>query len=111
MSTVVALLVSIAVSLALSTVLVRVLARPLQSILAQLCPSADASRFWVAFTAVMLYIAPLLSAMFFTSLDSATDVARLVRSTLVTTLIGASAALLVVGWNIANARPRVQAVH
>ena len=106
MTALMALLLAIAVSVTLSTVLVAVLSRPLQSILAQLCPSADASRFWVAFTSVMLYIAPLLFAMFFSSFDSNTDVAWIMRSTLVTTLVGASAALMVVGYNIAKSRPR-----
>jgi len=101
-----ALLLAIAVSVTLSTVLVAVLSRPLQSILAQLCASADASRFWVAFTSVMLYIAPLLFAMFFSPFESNTDVAWVMRSTLVTTLVGASAALMVVGYNIAKSRPR-----
>jgi len=99
------------VSLVLSTALVVVLSRPLEAILAQLCPSADASRFWVAFTSVMLYIAPLLFAMFFSSFDTVNDVTAVIRLTLVTTLVGASAALMVVGWNIANARPRVSVVQ
>ncbi len=109
MSALMGLLVAVAVSLLLSTVLVRVLSRPLESILAQLCPSADASRFWVAFTSVMLYIAPLLFAMFFSSFEPVQETAALLRSTLVTTLVGASAALIVVGYNIANAKPRLKA--
>jgi membrane-associated phospholipid phosphatase len=108
MNALMGLMLTVTVSLMLSTILVKVLSHPLQSILAQLCPSTDASRFWVAFTAVMLYIAPLLFAMFFSSFEPVQDVAALVRSTLVTTLVGASAALIVVGYNIANARPRVK---
>ena len=110
MSALMGLSLSVLVSLVLSTALVVVLSRPLEAILAQLCPSADASRFWVAFTSVMLYIAPLLFAMF-SSFDTVNDVTAVIRLTLVTTLVGASAALMVVGWNIANARPRVSVVQ
>jgi drug/metabolite transporter superfamily protein YnfA len=104
MTPLLSLSLSILLSLLLSTVLVRVLSLPLTSVLSQICPSADAGRFWVAFTAVMLYIAPLFFAVFWESLVTDADLAQVVRQTLVSALFGAFAALLVVGYKIAGAR-------
>jgi hypothetical protein len=94
-------------SLLLSTVLVRVLSTPLRSILKQICPTADAGQFWVAFTSVMLYVAPLFFAVFSQSLIDGVEIAQVVRQALVAALFGAFAALLVVGYKIASARPQV----
>jgi hypothetical protein len=109
MSSLLALGLAVLVSVTLSTVLVQVLWRPLQSVLQHLCPSADASRFWVAFTAVMLYVAPLLFATFFPPLNSGVDLARVLRSTLMAALLGAFVSLLVVGYNIANSKVATKA--
>jgi hypothetical protein len=104
MSALMALVIAILVSITLSTILVRVLSQPLHQVLAQLCPTGEASRFWVAFTAVMLYVAPLLFVVYFPSLNDGADVATVVRATLAAALFGAFAALLVVGYKIAGAK-------
>jgi hypothetical protein len=87
MTPLLALAVAILVSLVLSTIIVRILAQPLHVMLQKLCPTMEAGRFWVAFTAVMLYVP------------------RTLRSTLAAALFGSFAALLVVGYEIASARP------
>jgi nitroreductase len=101
------LCLSMLLSLLLSAVLVRVLSTPLRSILTELCPSADAGSFWVAFTTVMLYVAPLFFAVFSQGLNDDAEIAQVVRQALVSALFGAFAALMVVGYKIANAPRRV----
>jgi hypothetical protein len=110
MSALMALMTTIVVSVTLSTILVRVLSQPLHQLLVQLCPTGEASRFWVAFTAVMLYVAPLLFAVYFPSLENGAQLASVMRATLEAALFGAFAALLVVGYKIASARPQVAGV-
>jgi hypothetical protein len=100
------LLTTVAISLILSTILVNVLAVPLRRVLAALCSSGEASGFWVSFTSVMLYIAPLLFAVFTVRPGADLDVVSVARTTLVATLFGAFLALLVVGFKIADASPR-----
>ncbi|SRR5258706_7994392 len=106
MSPLLALVTAILVSVTLSTILVKVLSEPLHQLLVQLCPTGEASRFWVSFTAVMLYVAPLLFAVYFPSLRDGAQLASVLRATLESALFGAFAALLVVGYKIAGARPQ-----
>jgi hypothetical protein len=106
MSAGMSLLMAIVISLCLSAILVYVLSTPLRRVLDALCTSGEASQFWVAFTAVMLFIAPLVFSIFALSVDGGLDAVRVMRSTLLATLLGASTALLVVGFKIAGASPR-----
>lgn len=106
MSPLTALLSDLSVSLALSTVLVGVLARPLNLILKQLCPATDASVFWLVFTGVMLYLTPLMFALLSLPSASPTEPAAVIRLALVAALFGAITALIVVGYQVANPRPR-----
>ena len=101
-----ALLMAVFVSLSVSTVLVVVLSRPLRQVLSQLCPGSDAATFWVAFTATMLYLAPLLFAMLFPTIPAVPVFVDVVRSALAASLFGAFSALLVVGYQVSRARPR-----
>lgn len=101
------LLLAIVVSLCLSAVLVYVLSKPLRRVLDALCTSGEASQFWVSFTAVMLFIAPLVFSIAALPPEGGLDGVRVMRSTLLATLLGASAALLVVGMRISGASPRV----
>ncbi|HEX7418212.1 MAG TPA: hypothetical protein VF315_09180 [Steroidobacteraceae bacterium] len=105
MTQTIAFTTAVLVSVALSTVLFCVLWRPLQLILAHLCSSAEAARFWVAFTGVMLFLAPLLiTALFAPEAAQPTTVAVL-RAAMSASLFGAMVALLVVGWQLARPRP------
>ncbi len=106
MSPLTALLADLSVSLALSTVLVAVLARPLRLILRQLCPTGDVSVFWLVFTGVMLYLTPLMFAVLSLLTATVLEPVPVISAALVAALFGAVAALLVVGYQVANARPR-----
>lgn len=105
------LAMTIGVSLGLSTILVRVLGTPLRQVIDSLCSSGESTRFWVSFTSVMLFIAPLFFALI--SFDPAPrfPAVWVLRSTLLATLFGATAALLVVGFKIARASPAASEKH
>jgi hypothetical protein len=97
--------IAVAVSLFLSTFISTVLMKPLRGVLNQLCPGSDATRFWMSFTTVMLYVTPLLFTVLFLGPVIVTDMVNIVRTALAASLFGSFAALLVVGYQIARARP------
>lgn len=99
------LLLAVVVSLGLSSVLVVVLTGPLQKVLGTLCPTGEASRFWVALTGVMLFITPLLFSMMATEPRNGLAAAEVLRSTLIFSLLGAGLALTVVALKLAPAKP------
>jgi len=105
------LAMTIVVSLGLSTVLVQVLRQPLRQVINGLCSSGESTQFWVAFTSVMLFIAPLLFALYSFGPESDLDAVSVLRSTLLATLFGALTALLVVGIKIASASPATAEKH
>jgi hypothetical protein len=100
------LAVAIGVSLTVSTCIVLVLARPLRSLLEQMCPSGDGARWWFSFTAVMLYVTPLMFAIWATGTIAAADPVAIVRGALGASLFGTFAALLVIGQQIPRDRER-----
>jgi hypothetical protein len=102
------LAVALSVSLLLSTCIVLVLARPLRSVLAELCPSSEAVRWWVSFTAVMLYVTPLMFTIWMAGALATADLVNVVRGALGAALFGAFAALLVIGQQIARDRNRAR---
>ncbi len=106
MSPLTAFLGVISLSLVISSALVVALAKPLRALLEHLCPGVNTASFWVAFTAVMLYITPLLFAAW-TVDTSVFSVVRIVKAALSAELFGAFAALLVIGYQIAQARPGI----
>ena len=108
MSQLVALSIAVTVSLFLSTSISVVMMRPLRGVLNQLCPGSDATRFWMSFTTVMLYVTPLLFTLLFLGTVIAADVVNIVRTALAASLFGSFAALLVVGYQIARARPALR---
>jgi hypothetical protein len=57
--------VTLLVSLALSAAVCLALAAPLRDVLERTCPGALGARFWERFTAVMLFLIPLLVAIAF----------------------------------------------
>ena len=108
MSQLPALSIAVTVSLFLSTSISVVMMRPLRGVLNQLCPGGDATRFWMSFTTVMLYVTPLLFTLLFLGTLIAADVVNIVRTALAASLFGSFAALLVVGYQIARGRPALR---
>jgi hypothetical protein len=92
----------ISLSLLISSVLVAAIAKPLRSLLEHLCPGANAASFWVTFTAVMLYITPLLFAAL--TVDTVNTTVGVAKAALSAELFGSFAALLVIGYQISQAR-------
>jgi hypothetical protein len=105
MNQLLALSVAISVSLVLSTIVVAVITEPLRGVLKQLCLDNNASGFWIPFTTVMFYVTPLLFTMLFEGPMVAPDFVNIIRTALASSLFGAFAALLVVGYQISQARP------
>ena len=105
MSHLFALSISVTVSLFLSTSISVVMMKPLRGVLNQLCPGSHATNFWISFTTVMLYVTPLLFTLLFVGPVMIADSVNIVRTALASSLFGAFAALLVVGYQISRARP------
>jgi len=99
-----ALALAVTISLILSTFILVLLMKPLCGVLQQICPRGDATTFWMSFTAVMLYIAPLLFTMLFENAIVVPELVNVVRTALASSLFGSFAALLVVGYQISQAR-------
>ena len=100
-----ALCISVIVSLCLSTSIAVVMMKPLRGVLNQLCPGSHATNFWMSFTTVMLHVTPLLFTLLFVGTVTLADSVTIVRTALASSLFGAFAALLVVGYQISRARP------
>jgi hypothetical protein len=98
-------LLAIVVSLGLSAVLVTVLSKPLGLLLRTLCYTGEASQFWVSFTAVMLFLVPLLFAMLPVSPGVTQEAPRVLRAAILANLLGSGLALLFVGLKLSGARP------
>jgi len=94
------LAIAIGVSLLLSTSIVLVLARPLRSLLEQLCPGGGGARWWLSFSAVMLYVTPLMFTIWVAGTLVAPEPVSVVRGALGASLFGSFAALLVIGLQI-----------
>ena len=105
MSAGLSLLLAIVVSLGLSAILVYVLSVPLQRVLNVLCTTGEATQFWVSFTSVVLFIAPLLFAVYAVFPESGHEAAQVIRRTLLATLLGSSTALMAVGLKLTGATP------
>lgn len=105
MSPILALSIAIAVSLMLSATVAIVMTGPLRGVLRQLCLNSDASAFWIPFTTVMFYVTPLLFTLLFESTVVPPDLVSIIRTALASSLFGAFAALLVVGYQVSRARP------
>jgi hypothetical protein len=89
----------------MSTIIAAVITEPLRGVLRQLCLDGNASAFWIPFTTVMFYVTPLLFTMLFEGPMAAPNWVDIVRTALASSLFGAFAALLVVGYQISRARP------
>jgi hypothetical protein len=105
MSQLSSLALAIAVSLCMSTIVAVVMTEPLRGVLRQLCLDANSTAFWMPFTTVMFYVTPLLFTTLFEGTVVPPDLVSVVRTALASSLFGAFAALLVVGYQISRARP------
>ena len=107
MSQLSALALAISVSLIISTIVSVVMTEPLRIVLRQLCLDSNSTAFWIPFTTVMFYVTPMLFTLLFESTVLVPDLGNVLRTALASSLFGSFAALLVVGYQIARARPRV----
>jgi hypothetical protein len=100
-------LIALGVCLLLSTTLVLILGKPLRIMLASLCEGGEAIRFWSAFTAVMLYLSPLLVTLLVQAIndDGSAPLVQALRVAMTTAVLGAFLALGGVGRQIGRARP------
>lgn len=103
MSQSLALAILVSVSLLSSAAICAVITKPLRGVLNQLCPGSHATHFWLSFTTLMLFVAPLLFTLLFGAAVISTNPINIVRTALASSLAGAFAALLVVGYNISRA--------
>ena len=95
-------LLAVAVSIVISCVVLSVMLKPLRSILAQLCAEATGTQFWLSFTAVMLFLAPLLVTLVGFDPATASTGLGVVRRAAIGALAAAIAALLVIGQRISR---------
>jgi hypothetical protein len=100
-----ALALAVSVSVIISTIVIVVMTEPLRIVLKQLCLDSNATAFWVPFTTIMFYVTPLLFTMLFEGALLVPDGVNTLRTALAASLFGCFAALLVVGYQIARARP------
>ena len=79
--------------------------------LASLCEGGQAIRFWTAFTAVMLYLSPLLVTLLVQAMndDGTAPLVQALRLALTTAVLGAFLALGGIGRQIGRAQPRSRA--
>ncbi len=99
---------ALGVCLTLSTILVLILWQPLKVMLASLCEGGQAIRFWTTFTAVMLYLSPLLVTLLVQAMsdDGTAPLIQALRLALTTAVLGAFLALGGMGRQIGRAQPR-----
>jgi hypothetical protein len=100
-----ALALAISVSVIVSTIVTVAMTAPLRIVLRQLCLDSNSTVFWIPFTTVMFYVTPLLFTMLFESALLVPDWVNTLRTALAASLFGCFAALWVVGYQIARARP------
>jgi hypothetical protein len=95
-----ALLLAAGISIAISSVVFGVMLRPLQSILSRICTTQTGTSFWVAFTGVMLYMAPLLITLIGFDTDGRVTALDVVRRAAIGALAMAIIALIVMDRRI-----------
>src|SRR5262245_18645182 len=102
-----ALVVCILVGAVISTIVVIAISGPLHAVLSDICDSERRSRFWQIFTALMLYLTPLLAVIVFGLASASDDTGVLeigfLRRILGSALAGAFAALLAIALQLTRA--------
>lgn len=91
--------IEIAISLSISLAVVSLLKGLLNEVLSETCGTEKRAAFWVMFTQLMLYLAPLLIVVYFIPTDPATDknLALALKDTLFYSLFGIFLGLAVIG--------------
>lgn len=82
------LLSSLALSLLTSFGVLQILSTPLSGLLRRLCPDDAAANFWLAYTRVMLTLAPMLLVVLISLFASPADLGNLVAYALLAILAG-----------------------
>ena len=108
MNSLYALAIAMSVSVLVSTTVTLDMTQPLRIVLKQLCLESNATAFWIPFTTVMFYVTPLLFTLLFEGAILVPNEVNTLRTALAASLFGCFAALLVVGYQIARARPAVR---
>lgn len=84
-----------------------VLTRPLRRLLLELCGTAERARFWVAYSDVMIFLAPLVFIVAFgKSGDPGVPSVAFYRAAIGSTLLGLFVALAFVGLQLTRLLPR-----
>jgi hypothetical protein len=100
-------LVEVGVSVFLSTLVVAFLGRPLRRLLIDACGAAERANFWVVYSDVMIFIAPLVATVVFgKSGDLLTLTLAFYKAALGSALAGIFVALAAVGLQVARILPR-----
>jgi hypothetical protein len=100
-------LVEVGVSLLSSMLVVAFLTRPLRRLLVDVCRSFERANFWVAYSATMIFIAPLVTTIVFgKSSDLYTPTLPYYKAALGSALFGIFVALAAVGLQVARILPR-----
>ncbi len=93
MTTSLALPIAILISLSISTALMFTLSTPLRTMLNSICDDTEEVTFWVVFSALMLYVVPLLAGLVFAvgsvpeaGVNPASGMTRILSSVLAGTL-------------------------
>jgi hypothetical protein len=96
-------LLAMAVSLLSSTIILAVILSPLRQVLSELCERGGSGpRFWTVFTALMLYLTPLLITAYAYTPRVTLETFFIVRRAVISALFAAVLALAFVGWQIAR---------
>ena len=99
-------LAAILMSLLVSSAVVAAISRPLARALTHICKAEGDIRFWGAFTAVMLFVTPLmLTMLWYWPGREPFAIVTVLRTSLGLALFGSFVGMLIVGYNIAKARP------
>lgn len=107
MSAIALLIFKALISLTVSLAVFRMLSGPLENVLVQLCPDAQAADFWVRYTRVMLIIAPLLLVLSVDVLTRYASPSDSLHFALIAALSGLLIGLYAVGRRLSQfARPQ-----
>jgi hypothetical protein len=98
--------IEILIGLFSAGVVAGVLTRPLRRLLVEACGTTERARFWVLYSDVMLFLAPLVAiAMLGKSGDVFTPTVAYCKAALGSALAGIFVALAVIGYRIASLLP------
>jgi hypothetical protein len=103
-------MIEVAISLTISGFVIATLSIALQRLLEDLCGTETRARFWVAYTNVMLVIAPLLTVFVFGKSGVVTEASfAFFKNALGCVLLGTFVSLIVIGSQIMKSVPKKNA--